>query len=127
MILAAILLSVMQAPPPNAAGARSPLPSGEEVGSAYGEFLYRQVCPDPDHCDNALWGRQPNVAGASQAECAPVRRRGLVRCEFLVREQVYLGEILHPCAGLLRRNGAEWTMISLLRPCWPRAPDRPSR
>ena len=127
MILAAMMLAIMAVPSPsNAGGAGSTRPTDEEIGSAYRAFLYRLVCPDEEHCDNVLWRQQPQVARVSQAECGQVRRRAMVRCEFLAVEQVYLGEVLHICAGWFRRNGDDWTMVSVLGHCWPREPDRPS-
>jgi hypothetical protein len=92
--------------------------SDEQAREAYSGFRYHLACPDRDNCDNLLWRRQPWISVVSEVECVSVRRPGEVRCTFVVHEAVYLGEILHPCAGLFRREGEEWRMLSIIGQCF---------
>lgn len=115
------------------AGTQPATPSNGDIRSSYNEFRYRRICPDEAKCDVERWRKEPWIGQTDLRECGPVRRSGARRCTFIVVEMVPLtptgplhdvpmavGEKMHPpCAGLFRKEGGTWRMLSLYGKCYP--------
>ncbi|HYG30202.1 MAG TPA: hypothetical protein VD887_08305 [Allosphingosinicella sp.] len=99
-------------------GPASISPTDDEARNAYNEFRYRLACPDVADCDDVLWRQQPRISQVSQVECVPATRRSRIRCTFVVHERVPFGAHLHQCAGMFRRLDRQWSLLSVIGPCF---------